>query len=267
MTDIFCPTFSNQHKLSSFQGSPVESCGIIWTFNYKNDNKHMAEALVVFWWKTQQASDWLTLINRCHVTYSQCRRKDWIFLGPKHPNYKEMNYPSAKFCLVSLIFVFTAQQCFSTVQKRKTPEQRSQLALPRVTCSPRRIKAVFGPLVKSNIRVKGKIALFDAVLYLQTLTRMAEKIMEDLFKMLTRSILRLLYICIASIIYVLCCFLRRNRGHDPSASIWGLLWSESGQREEPDHLLHQQIWQLLCSGWGKLTRMCAFFPAHRENKT
>ncbi|XP_062295329.1 zona pellucida sperm-binding protein 4-like [Scomber scombrus] len=36
----------------------------------------------------------------------------------------------------------------------KTPEQSSHLALPRVTCSPRRIKAAFGPQVKSNIRVK-----------------------------------------------------------------------------------------------------------------
>uniref|UniRef100_UPI0037E8590E zona pellucida sperm-binding protein 4-like n=1 Tax=Semicossyphus pulcher TaxID=241346 RepID=UPI0037E8590E len=41
--------------------------------------------------------------------------------------------------------------CLSAVQVKKTPEQ---LALPRVSCSGRRIKAVFGSLVKSNVHVK-----------------------------------------------------------------------------------------------------------------
>ena len=36
---------------------------------------------------------------------------------------------------------------------KKTAEQ---LVLPRVSCSGRRIKAAFGPLVKSNIHVGGK---------------------------------------------------------------------------------------------------------------
>ncbi|XP_044186298.1 zona pellucida sperm-binding protein 4-like [Thunnus albacares] len=65
-----------------------------------------------------------------------------------------MNNHFAKLCSISFILAFTAQQCFSAAQERKTPEQRQHPALPRVTCSPRRIKAVFGPLVKSNIHVK-----------------------------------------------------------------------------------------------------------------
>ncbi|XP_039978889.1 zona pellucida sperm-binding protein 2-like isoform X7 [Xiphias gladius] len=66
-----------------------------------------------------------------------------------------MNYHCAKRCLISLVFALVAQRCwcFSTV-KMRTPEQRPQLALPRVICSPRRIKAVFGPLVKNNLLVR-----------------------------------------------------------------------------------------------------------------
>ncbi|XP_040918237.1 zona pellucida sperm-binding protein 4-like [Toxotes jaculatrix] len=58
--------------------------------------------------------------------------------------------------LISLVFALAGQHCwcFSTVPMKKTPEQkRARLALPRVTCSARRIKAVFGPLVKNNIHV------------------------------------------------------------------------------------------------------------------
>uniref|UniRef100_A0A671UMC5 Zona pellucida sperm-binding protein 4-like n=1 Tax=Sparus aurata TaxID=8175 RepID=A0A671UMC5_SPAAU len=63
-----------------------------------------------------------------------------------------MDYHCVKLCLVSFTVVFMAHQCGClTGQVRKTPEQ---LALPRVTCSPRKIRAVFGPLVKSNIHVK-----------------------------------------------------------------------------------------------------------------
>ncbi|XP_033501361.2 zona pellucida sperm-binding protein 4-like [Epinephelus lanceolatus] len=64
-----------------------------------------------------------------------------------------MDYKCAKLCVISVIFVVMAQHSwsFSTVQVRKTPEQ---LVLPRVTCSAGRLKAVFGPLVKSNIHVK-----------------------------------------------------------------------------------------------------------------
>ncbi|XP_044036668.1 zona pellucida sperm-binding protein 4-like [Siniperca chuatsi] len=63
-----------------------------------------------------------------------------------------MNYHCAKLYLLSLSFAVMAQHCwcFSTVQMKKTPQQ---LVLPRVTCSARRIRAVFGPLVKSNIHV------------------------------------------------------------------------------------------------------------------
>ncbi|XP_070780092.1 zona pellucida sperm-binding protein 4-like [Enoplosus armatus] len=64
-----------------------------------------------------------------------------------------MDYHCAKLYLISFIFALVAQHCGSlpTVQMKKAPEQ---LALPRVTCSARRIRAVFGPLVKSNIHVK-----------------------------------------------------------------------------------------------------------------
>lgn len=53
---------------------------------------------------------------------------------------------------------------------KRTP---SEQALPRVTCSDGRIRAVFGPLVKSNIHVKGKIAFFVAILNVQPMRWMA----------------------------------------------------------------------------------------------
>ncbi|XP_074511606.1 zona pellucida sperm-binding protein 4-like [Sebastes fasciatus] len=59
------------------------------------------------------------------------------------------NYHCAKLCLIALIFAVMAQHCWCF--SKKTPEQ---LVLPRVTCSGRRMRAVFGPLVKSNIHVK-----------------------------------------------------------------------------------------------------------------
>ncbi|KAG8006419.1 Zona pellucida sperm-binding protein 4 [Nibea albiflora] len=59
----------------------------------------------------------------------------------------------AKLCLVSLIVGLVAPHCwcFSAVQVKKTTER---LVIPKVTCSARRIRAVFGPLVSSNIHVK-----------------------------------------------------------------------------------------------------------------
>ncbi|XP_035510437.1 zona pellucida sperm-binding protein 4-like [Morone saxatilis] len=54
-------------------------------------------------------------------------------------------------CLLSFMLALMAPHCFSTVLMKRTPEQ---LALPRVTCSARRIRAVFDPLVKSNIHVQ-----------------------------------------------------------------------------------------------------------------
>ncbi|KAK2833816.1 hypothetical protein Q5P01_017705 [Channa striata] len=57
----------------------------------------------------------------------------------------------AKVCLISLIVTVLARV-------KKTPEEEQQqqpeLVLPRVACSARRIKAVFGPLVKSNLNVR-----------------------------------------------------------------------------------------------------------------
>ncbi|KAF1379165.1 hypothetical protein PFLUV_G00173240 [Perca fluviatilis] len=57
-----------------------------------------------------------------------------------------MDYHFAKLCLIILIFAVTAQP------KKTTPLE--QLALPSVSCSARRLRAVFGPQVKSNIHVK-----------------------------------------------------------------------------------------------------------------
>nr|XP_046272284.1 zona pellucida sperm-binding protein 4-like isoform X2 [Scatophagus argus] len=64
-----------------------------------------------------------------------------------------MNCHLAKLYLTCFMFAFMAQHCwcFTTAQTKKTTEQ---LALPRVTCSARRMKAVFSPLVKSNLHVK-----------------------------------------------------------------------------------------------------------------
>ncbi|XP_078125160.1 zona pellucida sperm-binding protein 4-like [Sander vitreus] len=55
-----------------------------------------------------------------------------------------MDYHCAKLCLIILLFAVTAQP------KKTTPEQ---LVLPSVSCSFGRIRAVFGPQVKSNIHV------------------------------------------------------------------------------------------------------------------
>lgn len=49
--------------------------------------------------------------------------------------------------------------------------------------------------------------------------------------------------------------LRYDRSCDPSASVGGVLWSETGQREKPEPLILQQIWQLLCKDWGKMRLM------------
>ncbi|XP_035472230.2 zona pellucida sperm-binding protein 4-like isoform X2 [Scophthalmus maximus] len=62
----------------------------------------------------------------------------------------------AKLCWVSLALALAAQHCWclSAAPMKKTPDRRRQLALPRVTCAVRSIKAVFGPTVKRNIHVR-----------------------------------------------------------------------------------------------------------------
>nr|XP_015800779.2 zona pellucida sperm-binding protein 4 [Nothobranchius furzeri] len=62
---------------------------------------------------------------------------------------------SVRMRWICLLLVLMAQRCCSVspVQKKKTPAQKSQLALPTVTCSVRGIRALFGPLVKNNLRV------------------------------------------------------------------------------------------------------------------
>ncbi|XP_063326580.1 zona pellucida sperm-binding protein 1-like isoform X2 [Pelmatolapia mariae] len=64
-----------------------------------------------------------------------------------------MNYRSIKICAILLLFTVMARRCvcLSPDHRKKTLEQRKQLAMPRVTCSVRGIRAVFGPLVKNNV--------------------------------------------------------------------------------------------------------------------
>lgn len=61
-----------------------------------------------------------------------------------------MNCGCVNLVLIYFLLLFLAQLgwCFSVVRAE-------QLALPRVTCSVRRMRAAFGPMVKSNIHVKG----------------------------------------------------------------------------------------------------------------
>ncbi|KAI3360133.1 hypothetical protein L3Q82_014447 [Scortum barcoo] len=63
-----------------------------------------------------------------------------------------MKFQCAQIYLISFVM---AQRCWSSsaVRVKETPERR---ALPRVTCTARRIGAVFGPLVQSNIHVKDR---------------------------------------------------------------------------------------------------------------
>ncbi|CAB1449901.1 unnamed protein product [Pleuronectes platessa] len=63
-----------------------------------------------------------------------------------------MSSGRVKLCWISLCVALVAQH---SVQVEKSPEQRKLLVLPRVTCSIRRIKAVFAPLVRNNIHVRG----------------------------------------------------------------------------------------------------------------
>lgn len=66
---------------------------------------------------------------------------------------------------VQVVWLFVAlalvsQLCWShsaAQMKKKTTERRQQLLLPRVTCSARRVKAVFGSMVDENIHVRGKV--------------------------------------------------------------------------------------------------------------
>lgn len=69
-----------------------------------------------------------------------------------------MKYFSANFSLIVYTVAFTAQfwLCHALVRKEKSLEQNAEDALPKVTCSSRRMRAVFGPLVQDNLHVKGK---------------------------------------------------------------------------------------------------------------
>ncbi|XP_028268446.1 zona pellucida sperm-binding protein 4-like [Parambassis ranga] len=64
---------------------------------------------------------------------------------------------SVKLCRIFLFLTFMVQLCCCapTIHRKTTPAQgMSQLALPKVSCSVRGIKAVFGPRVKNNVHVR-----------------------------------------------------------------------------------------------------------------
>lgn len=73
-----------------------------------------------------------------------------------------MNCCSVKLCLVSLLSALAAQMCgcSSDIQRRRSSE-RTHLALPTVTCSEKGMRAAFGPLVKDNLRVRGRTTVFQ----------------------------------------------------------------------------------------------------------
>ena len=75
-----------------------------------------------------------------------------------------MNYHCEKLCWITLFVAMMMQHCWcsSAIRLMETPEEQH---VPRVTCSDRRIRAVFGPLVRSNVHVKGESALYVAGLY------------------------------------------------------------------------------------------------------
>lgn len=59
--------------------------------------------------------------------------------------------------LVDLMTLLCRVSCSRQVRK-SSPEHKTHLALPTVSCSVRGIRAVFGPLVKENLHVTGKTA-------------------------------------------------------------------------------------------------------------
>uniref|UniRef100_A0A8C7UYA0 Zona pellucida sperm-binding protein 4-like n=1 Tax=Oncorhynchus mykiss TaxID=8022 RepID=A0A8C7UYA0_ONCMY len=60
--------------------------------------------------------------------------------------------------MICVIFAFFAPyyRCLSPLVQQKTAQTRAQDALPRVTCTVRRIRAVFGQAVLHNLRVKDR---------------------------------------------------------------------------------------------------------------
>ncbi|XP_061557260.1 zona pellucida sperm-binding protein 4-like [Phycodurus eques] len=73
-----------------------------------------------------------------------------------------MNCNFVTFFFISVILLFDVQLC-RCAEKGSTPSQRQSLALPRVSCSQRGIKAVFGSKVNSPIRVRDKTGATLAV--------------------------------------------------------------------------------------------------------
>lgn len=128
-----------------------------------------------------------------------------------------MNCHSARLLLIPLVCALMAQHCcsFPEVQLKRTLEQ---LALPRVTCYVRRIKAVFGPMVKSNIHVKGKNLLKypNATSVAKRLVIIKVNKLYDLFISNICSVPSTTSTTFCFVVH--CCLLRHHRGHNPCAS-------------------------------------------------
>ncbi|KAM8844557.1 zona pellucida sperm-binding protein 4-like isoform 2-T2 [Spinachia spinachia] len=85
--------------------------------------------------------------------------KHVIYFRSQNP---EMISRCANRFLTALVVAFVSQPCcFSAVQLETTPAQR---AVPKVSCFNRGIRAVFGPLVKSNMHVTDRTGAMIPVL-------------------------------------------------------------------------------------------------------
>ena len=110
-------------------------------------------------------------LNQVTWPAQSSHRKTWILLESKAKvsklYKKNMSYHLVKLCLISLLAAFVAQpcSCYSAIQTKQKPVQRTHLALPAVTCSARGIRAVFDPLVKNNVRARSKICFFCCYLF------------------------------------------------------------------------------------------------------
>lgn len=126
-----------------------------------------------------------------------------------------MNFTFVTFSLISSILAFNAPLCLC-IEKGSTPSQRQSLASPRVSCSQRGIKAVFGAEVISDIRVKGEIA--TCVYCHTTTTRFTFKKLCSFYS-----------------------YVRQVGGHVHGASVWELVWSQNGQRQQPESCFLQHV--------------------------
>lgn len=73
--------------------------------------------------------------------------------------------------LLLLTLVSVQQSCWgSDGSEDQGPEASERVALPRVSCSARRIRAVFGPFVRDNVLIRGRLGRGGDLWYLSTRT-------------------------------------------------------------------------------------------------